>query len=67
MPVWVFLGYNLKKTIVIFEIITLKFVKNGFLTHTGNFRIGSAFSNRLGLAFSQGPGRGLGPPYKVCH
>ena len=41
--IWVFLGKNLKKTIVIFEISTFKFVKNGYLTHTVNFGIGPLF------------------------
>ena len=44
------------KNIVIFEISTLKFVKNESLTHTVNFGIGSAFS--------EGPGPG--PLCKVC-
>ena len=54
------------KTIVIFEISTLEFVKNEFLTHTLNFRIGSAFSKSVGSAFSEGPGPGPIPLYKVC-
>ena len=33
-----------KKTIVIFEISNLEFVKNESLTHTANFGIGSTFS-----------------------
>ena len=44
------------KNIVIFEISTLKFVKNESLTHTVNFGIG--------FAFSEGPGPGS--LYKVC-
>ena len=53
----------------IFEISTLEFIKNEFLTYTRNFAIGSAFSNDPGFAFSQGPSPGpaLGPFYKVCH
>ena len=47
-----------KKTIVIFEISTLKPVKDNFLTNTVNFAIGSGFSEGLGL--------GLGPLYTVC-
>ena len=31
-----------------------------------NFGIGSAFSKCPGSAFSEGPGLGLGPLYKVC-
>ena len=53
-----FLGKYFKKTIVIFEISTLKFVKNESLTHTVNFGIGSAFS--------EGPDPSPGPFYKVC-
>ena len=40
----VFLGSNLKKTIVIFEINTPEFVNIEILTHAVNFGIGSAFS-----------------------
>ena len=40
-----------------FEISTLKFIKNESLTHTVNFGIGSAFS--------KGPTPGRGPLYKV--
>ena len=54
------------KTVVIFEINTLKFVKNESLTHAVNFGIGSAFSEGLGSYFNEGPGPGLGPLYKVC-
>ena len=61
-----FLGKYLKKTIVIFEISTLKFVKNESLTHTVNFGIGSAFSKGPGSAFSEGPDPGPGLFYKVC-
>ena len=61
-------GLEFQKTIVIFEISTLEFVKNESLTHTKNFGIGSTFSKGLGSAFSEGPGPGLGlgPLYKVC-
>ena len=45
------------KTIVIFEISTLKFVKNGSLTQTVNFDVGSAFS--------KGPGPDPSPIHKV--
>ena len=44
---------------------TLEFVKNEFLTHTGNFGIEPAFFNCPGSAFSQGPSPDLGPLYKV--
>ena len=36
-------GIEFRKTIIIFEISTLEFVKNESLTHTVNFAIGSAF------------------------
>ena len=49
-----------------FEISTLRFVKNEFLTHTVNFIIGFAFSQGSGSTFSQGPVSGPGPLYKVC-
>ena len=49
-----------------FEISTLKLIKNESLTHTVNLGIGSAFSKGLGSAFSEGPGPGLCPLYKVC-
>ena len=42
-----------------FEISTLKFIKNESLTHAVNFGIGSAFS--------EGPGPGPGLLHKVCH
>ena len=54
---------ELKKTLVIFEISTLEFLKNESLTHKVNFGIGSAFSKGSGSGFSEGPG--LLP--KVCH
>ena len=50
------------KTIVIFEINTLKIFKNEPLTQTANFVIGSAFSKGPGSAFSEVPA----PLYKVC-
>ena len=46
-----------EKNIVIFEISTLEFAKNESLTHTVTFGIG--------LVFSESPGPGLGPLYKV--
>ena len=52
------------KSVVIFEINTLRFVKIEFLTHTVNFGMGSAFSRGPGFAFFQGPASG--PLYKVC-
>ena len=51
------------RTIVIFEINKLEFVKHESLTHIMNFGIKSSFFNGLVFAFSKGPG----PLYKVCH
>ena len=64
---WYFWAWILKNYII-FEISTLKFVKNESLTHTVNFGIGSAFSKGSGSAFFEGPGPspGQGPLYKVC-
>ena len=44
-------GLEILKTIVIFEISNLEFVKQESLTHTVNIGIGSAFSKDLGSAF----------------
>ena len=44
-------GLEILKTIVIFEISNLEFVKQESLTHTVNIGIGSAFSKGLGSAF----------------
>ena len=52
---------------MIFEISTLEFVKNGSLTQTVNFSVGSAFSDDPGSAFSEGPGPSPCSLYKVCH
>ena len=49
-----------------FEISTLKSVKNEFLIHTMNFGIGSVFCKGTWLDFSEGPGPGSVPPYEVC-
>ena len=59
-------GLEFLKTIDIFEIRTLKFVKNESLTHTVNFGIGSAFSKGPGSTFFDDPRPGPGPLYKVC-
>ena len=59
----VFFSQNFRKTIVIFQISTLKFVKNECLTHTVNVvGIGSAFSRSV---FSEG--LGPGPLNEICH
>ena len=57
MPYLSIFGLEFLKTIIIFEISTLKFVKNGSLTHTVNFDVGSAFS--------KGPGPDPSPIHKV--
>ena len=59
-------GPEFLKTIVIFEISTLEFVKDESVTHTTTFGIGSTFSKGLGSAFSEGPGPGPALLYKVC-
>ena len=46
------------KTIVIFEVSTLKFVMSESLTDTGNFSKRSAFFKGLASVFSEGPGSG---------
>ena len=60
---WCF-GLEFQKTIVIFEISFLKFVKNESLTHTMNFGIEYTFFKGLGSTFWKGPGPS--PLYKVC-
>ena len=57
MPYLHIFGLKLQKIIVIFEVSTLKFVKNESLTHTVNFGVASTFSECL----DPGPG----PLYKV--
>ena len=64
--IWVFFGQSFKNTIAIFEVCTLKFVKNESLTHTVNFGIKSTFSNGPGFAFSEGLGPGPDPLNKGC-
>ena len=69
MPYLGIFGLEFKKTIVMFEISTLEFVNNEFLTHAVDFGVGSAFSKgrgsafskSRGSAFSQGPGPDPGP------
>ena len=55
---------NWKKTLAIFEISTLEFIKTQFLTITVNFGLGSTFSKSRGSISSEGPGSGL--LYNVC-
>ena len=65
--IWLILDWNFKKTVVIFEISTLEFIKNEFLTNTVNVGIGSTFSKRPGSPFLEDPDSGPGPLFKVCH
>ena len=57
MPHFGIFGLEFQKTIVIFEISTLKFVKNESLTDTMNLGIGSTFPKGPGSTFSEGPSR----------
>ena len=66
MPCLGILRLEFQKTIVIFEISNLQFVKNKSLTHTMNFGVRSAFSEGPGSAFSEGLGPGPAPLYKAC-
>ena len=54
------------KSIVVFEISILEFLKYESLTHTMNFGIEFAFSKGPRSAFLEGLGPGPGPLYKVC-
>ena len=65
MPYLGIFGLEFQKTIIIFDISTLKFNHNESLTHSVNFGIGSAFSKVPGSTFSEGLGPGRGPLYKV--
>ena len=67
MPYLGIFGLEFLRTIVIFEISNLEFVKHESLTHTMNFAIRSAFSKGLGSTFSESPGSDPGPLCKVCH
>ena len=59
-------GLEFQKTIVIFEISTLKFVISESLTHTVSFGIESAFSRVPRSAFSEDLCPGPGLLNKVC-
>ena len=61
MPYSGIFGLEFQKTIAIFEISTLEFVKNELLTHTLYFGIGSAFCKNTGSTFSEGSAPGPGP------
>ena len=54
------------KTIVIIEISILKSVENDILAKIVKFDIGSAFTEGQVSTFSEGPGLGPGPLYKIC-
>ena len=56
MPYLGIFGLEFSETIVIFEIGTLKLVKNESLAHAVNFDIRFAFCKGPGSAFSEGPG-----------
>ena len=58
-------GLDFENSFVVFEISTLLFVKHEFLTNAENFGIGPFFKGRA-LVFSEAPGPGPGPLYKVC-
>ena len=66
MPYLGIFGLEFQKTIVIFEMSTLEFAKNGSLTHTINFSIGPNFSKGPGSCFSEGPCMGPGPLCKYA-
>ena len=57
---------NFKKTIVMFDINTLKFVKNEFWTHRMNFGIESSFSKGPQCALFESPGVGVGQLYSYA-
>ena len=59
-------GHFWARTLTIFEISTLKLVKNESLTETVNFNVEPAFSKCQGSPSSEGPGSCPGPLYKVC-
>ena len=67
MPYLGIFGLEFLETIVIFEIGTLRLVKNESLVHAVNFDTGSAFCKGPGSAFYEGPGPGPGTLYKVYH
>ena len=58
-----YFGLEFGKTMVIFEISTLEFIKKEFLTILVNFDVGSAFYKSSGFAFSERPGLGPGSFY----
>lgn len=55
-----------EKTIAMFEISALKFVKHKLLTHPVSFGIEFVFSKALGSTFSEGPDPGPSQLYKLC-
>lgn len=53
-----YFGLEFQKFFIMFEISTLDFIKNKFLTNTVNFGIGLDFSKIPGSAFNDDPGLG---------
>ena len=51
---------------IIYEISTLKFIKNGFLTVIASFGIGSTFSKGSEKVDTVSEGLGPGLLYKIC-
>ena len=62
---FVYFWARILKIIVIFEISTLEFVRDEFLTHTVIFWIGSAFYKGPGSTFFEGLSTGSAPFCKV--
>ena len=60
MPYLGIFGLEFQKTVVIFEVSTLEFVKNESLTYTMNFGVGSTFSKVSGVRFCGRSGSGSG-------
>ena len=65
MPYLGIFGVDFLKANVIFDVSTLEFVKNKFLTHAVNFGIRTAFSKVLGSAFEV-PSPVLDLLYEIC-
>ena len=55
------LGWNVKKTTVIFEISILALVNNAFLTYTTTFGTGFVLSKGSGYVFYEGAGPAASP------
>ena len=60
--IWVFLGCNFEIVLLQYlKQVFLNFPKNGFLTSTGNFDVGSTFYEGPESTFSESVDLGLGP------